>query len=133
MSLEEACEALARLLKDLPNIQRAHSNPPNSLNQLPALLVYPSSGTFEAVSHGLGRAIHTISVEIIHARQSLPSAVEQVRKWPEEVYRILLQNPTLEESVQHIVWPVTYRILPLRYGSDVFFGIRFEIKVKIME
>lgn len=132
MTLPAACDNLATLFTGMTGIARVYGDPPDSVNELPALLVYPSSGTLEAVSGGLNRGLHVVSVDVIQARQVMASAVNLATEWPERVFAVLQANPTLSGAVDAIVWPVSYRIMPMRYGSDTLFGARFEIRVKIL-
>lgn len=132
MTLAAACDSLKTLLGGASGIVRAYGDPPGSINEFPALIVYPFNGTLEAVSAGLNRGLHVIAVDIVQSRQSLADAVDMAKDWPEVVLAILVANQTLSGAVDAIVWPVNYKIMPMRYGQDMLFGARFEVRVKIL-
>lgn len=132
MTLAAACDSLKTLLGAATGIARAYGDPPGSINEFPALIVYPYRGTLEAASAGLSKGLHVIAVDIIQSRQSLSEAVDLAKEWPERVLAILAVNQTLSTTVTAIVWPVNYRTMPMRYGQDMLFGTRFEIQVKIL-
>jgi hypothetical protein len=132
MTLAAACDSLKTLLGAATGIVRAYGDPPSSISEFPALIVYPHHGSLEVVSAGLRRGLHVIAVDIIQSRQSISDAVDLAKEWPERVLAILDANQSLAGTVDAIVWPVDYRIMPMRYGQDLLFGARFEIRVKIL-
>ncbi len=132
MSLTAACTQISRMLGTLTEIRRVYGDPPESLNEFPCAIVYPSSGEMSVLSAGLNKSLHMVTIDIVQARQSLPVAVDLAKGWPEKVFALFAADLQLSGTVDAIVWPLTYRVLPMRYGVDVLFGVRFELKLKVM-
>ncbi len=133
MSLTAAITALATVAGGVSGVVRAYSDPPESISEFPAALVYVDSGTLEGVSSGLSRNLHTIRIDILSSRQQLPQAVSEARVWPDSVLFRLRADETLGGAISGIVWPVRYTALALQYNNLTHYGLRFEVPVKIME
>jgi hypothetical protein len=132
MTLAAACDGLSTLAGNLSGVRRKYSDPPETVNEFPAVLVYPARGNIDLLSAGMSRSFHVIILDIIQTRQDIAAAVRASMAWPDLVSAMLRANPTLSGTVSHIA-SVTYRVGPIRYGSDVLFGVKFELTVKIME
>jgi len=132
MGLEAALGGLQNAVATMAGLARVHSDPPESISEFPAAIVYAWEGEMEASAVG-DRAIHTAVVEIHESRQVLPQAIDRAKQWPDKLLAALRANPTLGGSVAAIVWPVRYRARPLLYGSELHYGIRFEVRLKIID
>lgn len=132
MSLEAACNELLNLTAALPGIVRKYTDPPEVVNEFPAVMVYPLRGTVEMLSAGMSRSYHVLALDIVQTRQYISTAVRAAMVWPDLVSAMLRDYPTLNGTVAHI-GNISYRIGPIRYGQDVLFGARFEFTVKVME
>lgn len=134
MSLTTAITNINTILSGITGIRRVYADPPESISEFPAAMTYIKSGELTVVSAGLARNMHSLSVDIYHARQVLPQAVNESKVWPGLVLAALAADQTLGGAVTHIVWPVRYTAGALRYGGQfVHYGVRFEIVVKLME
>jgi hypothetical protein len=132
MSLETAIAALVTIMDSVVGL-RVYDDPPESLSEFPAAMVYPLRGDMEIPSWGMAKSLHTLALDIYHARTTLPQAVADTKQWPGVVLGLLHDYPTLNSTVDAIVWPVSYRVRPMQYNQAMHFGVRFEITVKIME
>jgi hypothetical protein len=132
MTLEAACNELLNLAATLSGITRKYADPPETVNEFPAVMVYPMRGNIELLSAGMSRSFHVIALDIIQTRQYIATAVRAAMTWPDLVSNMLRTYPNLNGTVAHIA-SVSYRIGPIRYGQDVLFGARFELTVKVME
>lgn len=133
MSLSSAITQLVSVAGSLSGISRAYSDPPESISDFPAAVVYAERGTLTQVSDGLGRNLHTIRIDLYTSRQQLPEAVNSSRGWPDALHSALAADETLNGTVSAIVWPVTYQAIAAQYNNLVHYGMRFEVTVKIME
>ena len=132
MSLEAAIDGLRTAVATMADLTRAYTDPPESMSEFPAVIVYSRSGKMEALSAGLNKSLHTIVVEVHESRQVLPDAVDRAKRWPDRLMAALRADETLGGSVTAIVWPVTYRSAPLVYGNETHFGVQFLVTVKVM-
>ncbi len=132
MSLDAAIDGLRGKVSALSGLSKAYTDPPESINEFPSAIVYPASGEMTATAAG-GISVHTLVVEIYHSRQVLPEAVDASKVWPDLMYAALKADQSLGGAVSHIVWPMLYRVGPLRYNEQTHFGVRFEVKVKVNE
>jgi hypothetical protein len=133
MSLETAVDNLYTLLSDMTGITRAHNDPPESLNEFPALLVYANDGEYHDTAAG-GYSVHTLIAEIYLARQMLAQTVDQAKPFPDRVFSKLQSDRTLSGAVSHMgsgAEVFRYQIIPKRYNDLMHLVTRFEIKVKI--
>lgn len=133
MSLTAAVTNLTTVVSAISGVRRAYSQPPESISEFPAAIVYASRGTLEGISSGLSRHLHTIRIDILSSRQQLPQAVAEAEGWPDALMSGLRAGETLSGAVSAIVWPVTYEATAMPYNAVTHYGIRFEVTVKIME
>lgn len=131
MTLTAALTAISTLAGNVSGVARAYADPPESISEFPAAVVYAERGTLSAQSHGVKLHLHTIRLDMYAERTQLPEAVNTARAWPEAVYAALVADETLSGSVAAIVWPVTYQSVAMQYNSLTHYGLRFEIPVKI--
>jgi len=131
MTLAAACTALRTACNSLTGIRRVYTSPPEEVNEFPGVIVYPMYGELMVPSSGVGKGMHTIAIDIVQGRQSLPDAVIAAQAWPDQMLSILGGNSTLSGSGV-IIWPIRYRTIPMRYGTATLYGVHFEVPVKIM-
>lgn len=133
MSLSAAITSLVTIAGNISGVKKAYSDPPESISQFPAAIVYAGRGTLEGVSNGLSRHLHTIRIDMLSSRQNLPQAVAEAKAWPDALMSGLRADETLGSTVSAIAWPVNYEALAMPYNNLTHYGIRFEVTVKIME
>lgn len=133
MSLTAAITQLVTIAGNISGVARAYSDPPESISEFPAAIVYAGRGTLEGISSGLSRHLHTIRIDILSSRQQLPQAISEAKGWPDALMTGLRANEQLSGAVSAIVWPVVYEATVLPYSNLTHYGIRFEVTVKIME
>lgn len=132
MSLDTAIDGLRTTLSAMAGLKRTYADPPESINEFPALIVYVQRGEMHFSAAG-GHSLHTLIAEVYHARQVLPEAADAAKVWPDLAYAILKADQTLGGAVSHIVGPLTYQMLPLQYNALIHFGVRFTVTVKVNE
>ena len=133
MSLSAAIGRLVTVASGISGVKRAYSQPPESISEFPAAIVYASRGTLEGISSGLSRHLHTIRIDILSSRQQLPQAVAESEGWPDALMTGLRADETLNSTVSAIVWPVIYEATAMQYNAVTHYGLRFDVTVKIME
>jgi len=133
MSLAAAVTALVTVAGGGSGVVRAYSDPPESISEFPAALIYAQSGTLEGVSRGLSRNMHQVRIDILSERTQLPQAVNEAKAWPDSLLGRLRADETLGGAVSGIVWPVTYEAIAMQYNALTHYGMRFVVPVKIME
>jgi len=132
MSLATTITALRTVIDTIPNL-RVYADPPESINEFPSAIVYSLDGTYQLGSADLTRAYHTLIVDIYHARQMLPQAIDSAKAWPDLVYgaiRDAMTAGTLDVVATGGRSEVNYRTTPLPYGEIMHFGVRFTIRLK---
>ena len=129
MSLENAVTGLVGLLEEVVGL--SYDDPPESLNEFPVGIAYINSGEITFTASG-GYGLHLISVDIYHARQILPQAIDEVKQWPLAIFDALKADQSLGGAVSHVVWPIRYKAGPMFYGNtaEPYYGIHFDIQVK---
>ena len=134
-SLSGAIDGLGVMLATLSTsgLKRVHGDPPESLSEFPAAVLYAVEGEISDVSVGLGRDFHVIAIDVYLSRTMIADAAAAVQTWVDSVGGLLKSDsyPRLNGKVDAIVWPVQYRVGPMQYATQVLFGVRFFVKVKI--
>jgi hypothetical protein len=133
MALSPVIDALVTVAGNLSGIVRAYADPPESISEFPAAVVYAQRGALGTASAGMGRNLHTIRIDLYTSRTQLPEAVNSARAWPDVLHAALADAPTLGVSGCTIDWPVTYEAIAAQYNNLTHYGLRFEVTVKIVE
>jgi len=133
-TLAGAINGLETLLATLSGsgLRRVHGDPPESLSEFPAAVLYPFEGTLEQDSHGFGREFHVIVLDIYLSRTSIAQASAAVQTWITAISTLLRTNPKLGSTADAVVWPVEYKVGPMPYAQQLLFGVRFRIRVKVV-
>lgn len=125
MSIASTLDAISSA-SALTGVKRAFGDPPESINEFPATIVYVTSGEFGLMT---GRAFcpkmeSVFVLELYLARQELPSVIAAASLWPEPILE------ALRASQLEIVYPIRWTMGPLRYNNGSLFGLRFLVTVK---
>lgn len=132
MTLLAAAAGIVTAIRPMPRLVRAYDEPPEALSEFPCAVVYPSSGELMwGAYHGVYQ--HTLILCIYEKRTNIKQAVNNAKAWPDLVKDALVVDETLGGVVTGIIWPIRYRAVPMTYGGQdmLFFGVRFEITVKV--
>lgn len=133
MGLDAAIDGLKEVLANLAlqEQMRIYDDPPEGISEFPACMVYVREGEMSGVSAGFVQSFHVLIVDIYESRSVLPDAMDRAKRWPDSVMAALRADVTLGGAASGVVWPLRYRSGPMRYGTAVYFGVRFEVKVKV--
>lgn len=132
MTLATTITALRTVIDTIQNL-RVYADPPESINEFPSAIVYSNEGIYGIGSADLTRAYHTLIVDIYHARQVLPQAIDSAKVWPDLVYGVIrdaMTAGTLDVVATSGRAEVNYRTTSLPYNDVVHFGVRFTIRLK---
>lgn len=133
MSLSDVLTGMVNALRGMDGLVRAYDNPPEALTEFPCLVVYAWRGEQKVISYGFGQSFHTIRVEVYLSRTLLPQAHTAALPWPKRIMDAMAADQRLGGACDAIVWPVSYQVGALSYGSETFLGVRYEIRVKVDE
>ena len=130
-TLQDAIEAIQDVALTLSGVKEAPDYPTEAMNQFPFVVTYAASGTWERESDWK-KGLHTIFAEIHVSRELLPRAIAQTMPYAETFPNALLNDPTLNGTVDTIVGEIRYTFGRLSLGGnqDEHIGFRFEIQVK---
>lgn len=135
MSLSGAITRLQYHAGLLSGVKEVPTSPPESANEFPFVVTYPARGKFFNPS-GWSKGLHTIFVEIHCARVILPAAVTQALAYVEAYPNLIMNDPTLNSTVDTIILSeeddgIPYTFGRLEWGGVQTIGVRFEVTVKI--
>lgn len=136
MALSDAISSMVTILGAMSGIQRAYTNPPESIDEFPALLVYAGPSEMEFMPGGY-KAIHTIIVEVRHSRQVLPAAVDAAKVWPDRLMAAIRTEMGSAGTqfggyVTAIAGPITATPGAYGYNQETHYGVRFEVPIKVI-
>ena len=103
MGLEAAIDGLRTAASGMAGLARTYDDPPESLSEFPACVVYARSGEMTAVSAGFGKDLHTLVVEVYESREMLAEAVDRAKVWPDRLKAAIVADETLGGSVEAVV------------------------------
>lgn len=132
MSLDATIDTVRTVIDTIAGLH-VYPDPPESINQFPSAIVYSRNGTMQFGSSGLTRNYHMLAVDIYHARQLLPQAIDSAKVWPDLVYAAIstaIAAGTIDVVSTNGRAEVDYITGPLRYNTIEHFGVRFTIRVK---
>ena len=134
-ALDDTLTALNAKLRAMTGIVRWYDDPPESLNEFPCGISYVSAGDLNPMAGGWSLGRHTLTFNIYHARQVLPTAIDAAKVWPYRVLTALAADLTLGGTVETLVAAppmLRYRFGPLQYGDNTHYGCTFDITAKII-
>lgn len=132
MSLDTTIDALRTVVDTIADLN-VYTDPPESINQFPSAIVYSQGGDLQFGSSGLTRNYHTLVVEIYHATQRLPQAIDAAKAWPDLMYSAISDAyaaGTIDVVSTNGRAEISYVSRPLQYNSVVHFGVRFTVRLK---
>jgi hypothetical protein len=134
MGISAAIAEVQALIGSLDGIRGAPIEPPESINQFPFAVAYLGGGTW-AHAGNWKRGLHDIVIELHINRADLPRDIRAALKYSESVPDILMSNPRLNETVDHILTtadnPLSYEFGPMEWGSVKTLGYRWRLTVKM--
>ncbi len=115
-------------------IKAAPDYPISDAAALPLAIAHVGNGNLQADNKTTARIITNIFVDVHFPRQLLKSTYQQIDALIIEYARRLAGDPTLNGTVQNIVFPVTWEApAPVQWDSVQTQMVRFTIPVKTLE
>lgn len=132
MTLVAAVNAMVVAVRTLDGLKKMYDNPPESLSEFPCGIAYIKGGEYVAgpVSHGN----HIIIVDIYESRSILPQSVDRAKEWPDKMRTLLRDNLTLTGTASHVGNQsrfFSYEAMAMQYNDMLYYGVRFQIPVKV--
>jgi hypothetical protein len=114
-------------------IRGAPSYPVEDAAVLPLAITHIESGTGQADDASTARLLITLSVDFHVDRLSIKSAYTQLDLIIPEFLKRLAGDPTLGATVDTIVFPVTFQVMPAQWDKVVTQMVSFKVPVKYRE
>ncbi len=127
--IETAINEFRNAIATVPGLKRVYTDPPESISEFPCAVVYLKSGEMTENAP----CFHDFVADIYHAREMLPQAVNDAKVWSDRVFTALKANFRLNNSIEHIVYPIRYEASGLQYNAVTHYGVRFRVRVKIFD
>jgi RNA recognition motif-containing protein len=127
MSIQNIITQIATLQAEITGIKRAFDETPDSLNEFPCFVNFPSSGDIERIP-GQRKTKHIIKMQLRVIRADLPSAENKVRPFLDSVLDKFDANITLNGAVSRSAI-IHYDYGSLPWGGREYLGISFDIEV----
>lgn len=112
-------------------IKAAPDYPVEDANVLPLSIAYISNGQSTADDDGSARMLLTLKVDVHFSRVSIVEAYKQINRFVPELLKRLAGDPTLGGSVDTIVYPITFEVLPMQYNAIITQAVSVSVPVKI--
>jgi len=134
VGINAAIAEVQRLIGGLDGIRGAPVEPPESINQFPFAVAYLGGGTWASAGNWK-RGLHTVVIELHINRADLPRDIRAALRYSENVPDILMSNPTLAGTVDHILTtpdtPLAYEFGAMEWGTVKTVGYRWRLTVKM--
>lgn len=123
-------QALALSSTDV-TIKAAPNYPIEDANILPLAIGYIASGQSVEESADTNRMILQLKVDVHFSRVSIVEAYKKINAFIPEYLKRLGGDPTLNSTVDTIVYPVTFDVLPMLYNTIPTQAVSFTVPVKV--
>lgn len=150
-TLDSTIDEIRADLALLPKLRHMHWGLPDSLNDFPAMVIYPGSGIWRLGTHSGDRekpmrwAMHTIRIELHVARKDLPNDFERVMwfcdtlpdylfaGFKRDAFRgtmITMGDPRMANNATA---PIRYQMLESRWGDTqtLMWRLEFDVAVEL--
>lgn len=128
--IDNAIARLQDLALACTEIRHAPDYPIEDAGALPVSIAHFKNGQASADDSTAYRAIDTLGVDFHFARISLKDAYTRINRLIPEYTARLAGDPTLNGSVDTIVYPVTYEVSPAQWDSVTTQMVSFAVTVK---
>lgn len=119
------------LAANLTGIGRVYERVPDSINDFPALIMWPNSGQGTIVSAQFGRTEHSIIVEIYQSAIEYTESIKTAELWESRMLEVMQEFHDLNGKIEHWVYPLEYRAGQLVFNLEqIYYGVQFRIRFK---
>ena len=124
-------QAIALSSTDL-TIKNAPDKPVSSATALPLVIAHLSSGEGDAIADWVEERVN-ISVDFHFSATSLKQAYTLIDACAPEFMQRLAGDPNLNNTVDTIIFPVTFEVIPTQWDSVQTQMLSFTVPVKLKE
>ena len=138
-------------LASLPGLRRAYEDVPDSVNEMPGIVVYARSGDWRLDTHGKGDGVftflgvHTVVIELYLPRKDLPREMALIEFFadalPVHLLRAFITNRFTQtllnvgnpDTANNAVAPIRYRVVGESYAGQQHLNFELEFDVAIQQ
>ena len=133
--VDRAIDAIQNLALEIQpvDIKAAPSYPMESASILPLAITHITGGTGSADDATQARLLLDITCDIHLQRDNIAFAYQQTNRIIPDFLQRLAGDPTLDGTVQTIIFPVTVSVQPSDYNGIVTQMVSFNIPLKFLE
>ncbi len=136
-TLRAAITQIQTYMLTLSGMREAPTDPPEQPHVFPFAICAPYEGAWERQAE-MKRGLQVVTLDIHVARKDLPRDVQKLADYEAAVPNILLNNVTLNGTVDTIEGPIRWRFLTFDWGGPPgsinrlqTIGFRFYITLKL--
>ena len=135
MSLDGAIQRIQALALSSTDttIKAAPDYPVDDATILPLSISYIKGGTAQADDAGTSRLLITLGCDVHFSRDNIKLTYKQIDLFVPEFLKRLSGDPTLNGTVQTIVYPIAFSVVPAQFNTIVTQMVTFDITVKFRE
>lgn len=128
--IDSAIARLQDLAVACTDIKHAPDYPIEDAAVLPVTIAHLRQGTFQADDATSNRALDVINVDAHFPRMFMKDTYTRINRFVPEFQTRLTGDPTLNGTVDTIVFPVSYEVAPAQWDSVTTQMVQFSITVK---
>lgn len=128
--IDNAIARLQDLALACTDIKHAPDYPVEDASVLPIAIAHVRNGNFSADDATAYRALDVINVDVHFARMFMKDTYTRINRFVPEFQARLAGDPTLNGTVNTIVFPATYDVAPAQWDSVTTQMVQFSITVK---
>ena len=100
---------------------------------MPLAITYIKSGSAQADDATAARLLLTVGCDVHFNRVSIADAYKKIDKFVPEFLKRLSGDPTLSGTVDTIVFPITFQVVPAQFNAVITQMVSFDITLKFRE
>jgi hypothetical protein len=128
LPVETICSALAKIAQQANPQAQVFDTLPESVGRLPAILIYPGSGTVQWPRGPSTYVVeHTIELRLLFSRSDAPSSDAAARPWIEKM-RAAIDADRLLGGIAEDSGVTGYRYGVIEYGGVQYIGIVLTVR-----
>lgn len=114
-------------------IKKAPDYPVSDASDLPLAIAYVAEGNGTVGDGTMAKLLVTINVDVHFARVNMKDTYQRITAFAIEYARRLAGDPTLNGTIDTIVFPINWNIAATRWNTVVTQMVSFKIVVKTLE
>lgn len=134
MTLEAAIIRLQAITKEVtsitPVVKSAPPTPVEDAGMLPMSMAHLGTGQVSPDDASTSRLITDVFVDVHFSLNQLSMAYDQINAFVPDYLLRLTGDPTLNGSVQTIVFPVLFQVLTMKWDTIFTIAARFTVPLK---